>query len=801
MRPVFGGGTPVVAISFVLLATFAVRAGGAAPPAPSFCQDVLPILTRYGCNAGACHGKLAGQNGFKLSLRAYAPELDHPSLTRDLSARRIDYARPEDSLLLRKATGQVPHEGGKRFDADSEAYRTLAAWIAARTPGPVPNEADAARLEILPGSRSMRVGESQQLTARATYPDGRVRDVTWLAQFFSNDETTAKVTPAGVVTTLRPGETSIRAHFQGQVGVVLVTTPFENPVPSGAFAAKNNVVDEHVFAKLATLNVPPSKPSDDATFIRRAFLDATGALPSPGQVRDFLADADPSKRSKLIDKLLDSPEYVDYWTLQLCDVLQNRKERDHDVRGVKGVRSFQAWVRSQVAANRPWNEIAKAVLTAAGDVGTNPQIGYFITVIGEKDNPGDSEVADSVAQSFLGTRIGCAKCHNHPLEKFTQDDYYHFAAFFARVSMNRVEPKEGRPTELYVATREEKDRRRELKQRETSLAESATALAAIASAGKGAGELARSKAQVDERLKQVEEARKQLDELAARPPTVTQPRTHQPLKPRALDRADKELKPGQDPREVLTAWMTDPANEQFSGAMVNRLWRHFMGVGLVEPVDDLRSSNPPTNPALWKALNREFVAHGYDLKHVMRLILNSRAYQLGAETEAGNEQDRKFYSHYYARRLPAEVILDAVSAATSVPDNFSGYPLGTRAVQLPEPGVDNYFLTLFGRSDRVTACACERSGDVTLPQLLHLSNGDSTDGKLRSAESRVAALAKQGDDRRAVEEAFLCTVSRLPKPEEADAVAKLLASGDPKLDVYRDLFWALLNSKEFAFNH
>jgi hypothetical protein len=517
-------------------------------------------------------------------------------------------------------------------------------------------------------------------------------------------------------------------------------------------------------------------------------------------VRDFLADADPAKRSKLIDKLLDSPEFVDYWTLQLCDLLQNRKERDHDVRGTKGVRSFQAWLRSQVAANRPWDEIARQVVTASGDVRQAPQVGYFITVIGEKENVAESEVADSVAQSFLGTRIGCARCHNHPLEKFTQDDYYHFAAFFARVSMKREEPKGGKSTVLSAMTREERDRRRELKEREKALAE-AEADALVAAVIKTDAEAAEAKRRAAEKRKQVEETGKQLAELVARVPTVNQPRTNQPMKPRALDRVDPTIPAGKDPREALAAWMTNPANESFSGAMVNRLWRHFMGVGLVEPVDDLRSSNPPTNPALWKALNHEFVAHAYDLKHVMRLVLNSRAYQLAAETAPGNEQDRKFYSHYYARRLPAEVMLDAVGAATAVPDRFAGYPVGTRAVQLPEPGVSNYFLTLFGRSDRVTACACERAGDVTLPQLLHLSNGDDLNDKLRSGEGRLATLAKSADDRQAVEEAFLATVSRPPTADEAAAVAKLLSSGDPKQDVFRDLFWALLNSKEFAFNH
>jgi hypothetical protein len=781
-----------------LLFAAAARADDAAYLSPpSFRQDVLPVLTRYGCNSGACHGKLAGQNGFKLSLRAYAPEMDHPWLTTDLHSRRIDYAFPEQSLLLRKATGQVPHEGGKRFEAGSPAYRVLADWIAARTPGPDRSESDAVRVELSPAAQSVKPGQKLALKAIAHYPGGRTRDVTWLAQFFSNDPATATVTPDGVVTCVRAGEAAVRAHFQGQVGVAVFTAPFETTTISpDQYAAKTNVIDEHVFAKLAALKIPPSPACDDATFLRRAALDATGTLPTPGQVRSFLADTDSAKRARLVDRLLDSPEFVDYWTLQLCDLLQNRKERDHDVRGAKGVRAFQAWVRRQVAANRPWNELAREVLTAKGDAVSSPQVGYFITVIGEKDNVGESEVADSVAQSFLGTRIGCARCHNHPLEKYTQDDYYHFAACFARVSLQRVEPAKG-TTVLLTMTRDQRQRQRELDRRQKELAEAEKALA-----GKTGDELEKAKKSVEEKRKRVEEQRKQVDEAASRPAAIDQPRTHQPMAPQPLDRAKFETQPGQDPRELLAAWMTDAKNEQFSGAMVNRLWRHFMGVGLVEPVDDLRSSNPPSNPALFAALNREFVAHGYDLKHVMRLILNSRAYQLSSETLDGNEADRRFHSHYYARRLPAEVMLDAVSAATDVPDRFPGYPVGTRAAQLPEPGVGSYFLTLFGRSDRVTACACERNGEVTLPQLLHLSNGDDVQQKIRSGEGRLAALlAAKADDTKLMQDIFLATVSRPPTKHEAEAVAKVIAGGDPKEDVYRDLFWALLNSKEFAFNH
>ena len=761
---------------------------------PSFRQDVQPVLTRAGCNMGACHGKLAGQNGFKLSLRAYAPEQDITSLTTDVSGRRINPAFPDESLLVLKALGKVPHEGHQRFAEGSRYHQTLVEWIAARCPGPTTNEADVARIEILPGHRVLRVGETQPLLARAFYQDGSTRDVTWLAQFFSNDENTASVTPDGLVKALRHGETSIRAHFQGQVEVVMISIPYTNKVQSRDFAKGNSALDEAVFAKLKALRIPPSAACDDATFLRRASLDATGTLPNAEQVRAFAADAAKDKRAKLVERLLAGPEFVDYWTLQLADLLQNRKERDHDVRGTKGVRSFHNWLRGEVAVNRPWNELAHAVITASGDVVATPAIGYYITTIGEKKAE-ESEVVDSVAQAFLGTRVGCARCHNHPLEKFTQDDYYHFAAFFSKVSLQRKEPGAGGTT-LFTESKDEQERKKKMNEVAKSLAEVETQMASAAG-----DEAEKAKKKLAEQQKKLAEARQDYEKVMAKMPGVTQPRTKKFMEPQPLDRSRFEFKPGADVRASLANWIVDPKNPQFSAAMVNRLWRHFMGVGLVEPVDDLRASNPPTNPELLKVLTQEFVAHGYDLKHVMRLILNSRAYQLSSATRAGNETDRKFYSHYFARRLPAEVILDAISRATGVPDDFKGYPVGTRAIQLPEPGIGSYFLSLFGRSDRVTACACERNGEVTLPQLLHLQNGDATGKKVRADDSRLTALLKATpDDAKLVEELFLATLNRRPTAAELTKVTASMTDG-AREETFSDLFWALLNSKEFAFNH
>lgn len=717
-------------------------------PPPSFLNDVMPLFTRLGCNQGACHGKGSGQNGFRLSLRGYAPEQDFQSLTREFNARRVSATVPEESLLLRKATGLAPHEGGTLFEVGSRPYQVFLAWLRAGMPGPSKSDPQVSKLVVLPGNRTLSPGQEQPLRVRAEYSDGQQRDVTWLSKFDSNDPGMAEVDAEGRVRVRRNGETAIRVSFQGLVAVVIVTAPFEQPVEATRLAQRNNFIDEHVFNKLAALRIEPSELCGDAEFVRRAFLDTIGVLPTPDEVRAFLADKRPDRRALLIDRLLERPEFVDYWALQLGDLFQNRKERDHDVRGVKGVRAFHAWLRKQVLANRPWDELARDVLTTAGNTTDNPAVGYFLVTVGEHNEAQKSEVVASVAQAFLGTRIGCAQCHNHPLEKYTQDDYYHFSAFFSRIRLERHDPKSGKPSVLHVRGKEPKDNE------------------------------------------------------AKAPVGVSQPRTGQFLKPQPLDRTATPIEPGEDPRVKLAAWMTDPKNEYFSGAMVNRLWRHFLGVGLVEPVDDLRASNPPTNPELWAALNKEFVGHRFDLKHLMRLILNSRTYQLASTTRPGNKADSKFYSHYYARRLPAEVLLDALSQSTGVPDQFPGYPVGLRAGQLPDPGLSSYFLSLFGRSERVTACACERNGEVTMPQLLHLQNGVSVVQKIHSGDGRLAQRIKaRRPDFEIIEEMFLASLSRPPSEKEQAAIRQALADGGGKDEVFRDLFWALLNSKEFSFNH
>ena len=776
----------------VLVATVTCLGPGSESSAeiPSFTNDVEPVLTRYGCNSGGCHGKLAGQNGFRLSLRGYAPEADHAALVSEEYGRRVGGLDPATSLLLLKATGGVPHGGGKLFERDSAAAATLCDWIAGGAPGPVADEPRVVEVRVSPEEIVLAPGEIRPLQVTATWSDGSEKDVTALARFHSNDAAYATVSADGAVRGERHGEVAVVVSYAGLVDTVLISSPFPQEVAAELFAARRNLVDEHVMEKLRGLHIPPADDCDDATYFRRLTLDLTGTLPDPEEVRAFLADASPDKRDRLVDRLFERPEFVDFWTLVLSDLLQNRKERDHDVRGVKGVRSFHAWLRGQVAANRPWNDLVRDVLTARD---ATPAVGWWIVTVGEKQAV-ESEAADSAAQAFLGTRIGCARCHNHPLEKYTQDDYYHFTAFFARVALDRRPPAEG-ATLLLVGSRQQRD----LERQKTVVEQELVKLMAPT----GDGGQPADPAQIEAKRKQIEQLTDEIAKVMISPVTTAQPRTGRQLPPQGLDRRPVEIPPGTDPRERLAEWIVSPENPTFAAAIVNRLWKHFFAVGLVEPVDDLRATNPPSNAPLLEALAEELVRSGHDLRHVMKLLVTSRSYQLASDTTSGNVNDTRFHSHYYPRRLPAEVLADAITKATAVPETFAGAPEGTRAIQLPGPQADSYFLSTFGRSDRVTACACERSGDVTLPQLLHLQNSDTILGKIRSDSGALARLL--GADRTGpvdslVEGLFLATLSRLPDSGERAAVDAALAGGE-RGEVAADLFWALLNSKEFTFNH
>jgi len=731
-------------LALVLPGTTVAQNPGSPKPGPSFNTEIMPLLTKAGCNQGACHGKGAGQNGFRLSLRGFAPEQDYKWITREFAGRRLDPTVPEGSLLLRKATAEVSHEGGRLFGPSSREYELMLAWIKAGCPGPAKDEVTIRKLELTPASQVLKPGGEVQLIAVATFADGTKRDVTWLTKFDSNDPAYLAVSPGGKAKALRNGASAVRAMFLTEVAVTVFSMPYDRQVDAARFEGGNNFVDTHVFRKLKELRIEPSDLCSDEEFIRRLYLDACGMLPTAEEVTAFVANQEAAKRKKLIDAVLARSEFTDYWTLQLGDLFQNRKERDHDVRGTKGVRQFHDYLRKQMAANRPWDELAREVLTAGGSNIENPAVGYFIVTVGEQRHADLSEAPESVAQSFLGIRIGCAKCHNHPLERHTQDDFYHFAAYFSRVKFERKEAKVG-PTVLSVSHPDQNQNKN--------------------------------------------------------PVGVSQPRTGMFMKPQPLDRTANDVQPTEDPRVVLARWITDPNNEYFAGAMLNRVWRHYLEVGLVEPVDDLRATNPPTNPELWAALKKEFLDKKFDLRALMRVILNSRTYQLSGSTRAGNATDARFHSHYYARRLPAEVMLDAICEATNVPDKFDGYPLGMRAVQVPDPGTASYFLRTFGRSERVTACACERAGDVSLPSVLHLIVGETVSTKVNAGNGWLAMqLQAEKDDDKLMDSLFLRALARKPSTAERAKVKELLKADAARDDVFRDLFWALLNSKEFLFN-
>jgi hypothetical protein len=716
------------------------------PTPPSFVNDVEPILTRLGCNSGACHGKLAGQNGFKLSLRGYAPEQDHIAITRDSRGRRIAKSRPRESLILAKPLMRVPHQGGHKLTAGSPEYRILLAWIAAGAPGPSGKEPKVEGIAVEPPSRVYAANATQSLKVTARYSDGTSRDITRLALYKTNDGALASVDDNGSVRALRPGATGVMASFQGQVAVHVVTTPYDQKVAPAAYRDRANFLDDFVMAKLAEVKLEPSPAADEATFLRRVSLDLAGTLPDPAEAAAYLADPDPHKRAKLVDHLLDSPAYVDYWTQFLGELLQNRLERDGDKRGRKGVRGFSRWIREAVAENRPWDGIVRDILTARGPLSQVPAGGYYLV------NRKAEDLAEAATHAFLGTRIQCAKCHNHPLERFTQDDYYGMAAFFTRVKLDGKNTDEGPAVDTGVPGR--MGRRRGAK-------------------------------------------------TDAQRVGITQPRTNEFLPPRPLDRSTLPLDAEDDPREQLADWMTSKANPLFPRAITNRVWKRFFAVGLVEPVDDLRATNPSTNEPLLKALSDDLVKHDFDLKHLMRTIVMSRTYALASDPLPTNASDRKFFSHYYPRRLPAEVLADALTQATGIPEAFEGYAVGLRAMQLPDPKVQSYLLDTFGRPERVTACACERSGEVTMPQVLHLINGESLNRRIADGDGRLAHLLRSGKpDREIADALFLATLARHPTGEQWRAVESALSgSTDGREAVFRDLLWALINAKEFLFSH
>jgi hypothetical protein len=700
------------------------------PFAWSFRNHVESVLSKSGCNSGACHGALAGKKGFKLSLGAFDPVSDYFYITRQARARRVVLSDPGRSLVLMKPSGAVPHKGGLRFGVDSPEYRVVAEWIAAGAHGPKDDDPRLARLEILPAASVLTAGAKQQLIVRAHFTDGHAEDVTRWAKFTSSNESVAVVDDAGMARVTGHGEAAIKAWYLSANVMATISVGYENKLQGDEFAKspRRNFIDELVLAKLENLNLPPSPPAGDAEFLRRAFIDTIGVLPSVEETRAFLADASSDKRDKLVETLLARPEFVDYWAYKWSDLLLVNSEKLRPA----AMWAYYHWIRNHVAANTPWDKLARELVTATGSTLENGAANFFVL---HQDPP---ELAETVSVAFLGMSINCAKCHNHPLEKWTNDQYYGMANLFARVR-SKEGPGEGNRVVYPVTTGE-----------------------------------------------------------------WVQPRTGKPQPPRPLDGEAIAFESEVDRRVVLADWLTSADNPYFSRAITNRVWANFFGVGLVENVDDLRLTNPPSNAELFAAAARYLVEHKYDVKALVRAILQSATYARSSQPTQANAADQRFYSRYYPRRLMAEVLLDALSQASGVPSKFGDYPAGTRALELPDVSVNSYFLKAFGRPLREITCECERTAQPSMVQVLHISNGDTINEKLSAGGNRIEQwLAANKSNHEIIEEAYLAALSRLPTDGERAKLAAALdeAPAAERRAAIEDLCWSILSSKEFLFNH
>ncbi|MBO0699703.1 MAG: DUF1549 domain-containing protein, partial [Zavarzinella sp.] len=653
VRPV-GNGSTTIRVSHPagqLVIPVRVSGTGTGGRAVDFRTEVVPLLSKLGCNAGGCHGKASGQNGFKLSLFGFDAQFDYAAITEEARGRRLFPAAPDRSLFLLKASGQVPHGGGKRLRPESGEYQVIRQWIAAGAPASAPDAPRVGRLRVVPTDRVLRRGEQQQIAVLAEYTDGSVRDVTRQSEFASNLDVVASVDPTGLVKSHQlSGEAAVMARYMGHVAVFHALVPHGEPLADIPEFKPLNYVDELALAKWKKLGLRPSPVCDDATFLRRATVDLCGRLPTPAEVRAFLADGSSDKRTRLIDRLLDSPDYPAYFALRWGSILRNSNLAGAD----QAAYAFHAWIKDMVARNRPYDEFVRGVVAAAGEWQDAPAVNWYWQ---SRDDQLHQVTAD-VAQVFLGIRLQCAKCHHHPYERWGQADYYGLAGFFTRLGRKSF----GQPPPYY------------------------------ASATVTTGEK---------------------DPLTGKTP-----------EPKYPDGPSPKFTPEDDPRHALVDWMARPENPFFARALVNRMWGHLMGRGLFHEVDDQRDTNPPSNPELLDALARDFVAHKFDVKLVIRTIATSRVYQLSAVPADGNKDDRQNFARYYARRLPAEVFLDAVNQATGSKAGFSGVGTNGRAVDLPHEGFGSYFLDTFDRPKRVTVCECERSTGATLSQVLLLANSD-----------------------------------------------------------------------------
>lgn len=694
----------------------------------NFSNQVVPIFTKFGCNGGGCHGKAAGQAGFKLSLLGFEPREDYKHLVDESRGRRLFPASPSQSLLLQKATGASPHGGGARLNADSHEYRLIERWIAGGMPYGSDDDPTVSRIEVIPNQRTLQREQLQQLRVVAYYTDGHSEDITRAAQYESNNDDLASVDELGLVALgQQAGDVAVMARFQGSVSV------FRASIPLGAEVAElpesKNFIDDLVFGKLQRLGLPPSPLCDDSTFIRRLTLDVAGRLPTIEEVESFVASQDTNKVEQTLERLLSSTDHAEFFAKKWSSILRNRRANTGQQFGTF---VFYDWLRNSFYHNQPYDQFVRELLTATGSVSTNPPVAWLHEVSNT-----ESRVEDA-AQLFLGQRLQCARCHHHPYEKWSQEDYFQMAAFFSTVT-----------------------------RKDSALPDEPRFVSRVGGA------------------------------------SARHPKTGQQLQPAGLDGVTQPRSPARDPRLDLVDWMTAKENPFFARSLVNRYWKHFFATGLVEPEDDLRVTNPASNPDLLDALAKHFIESGYDLKSLIHMICTSNSYRVSSDANDHNLGDNNCYSRYYPKRLQAEVLLDAIDAVTQTDSHFDGMPAQTRAVSLPDNSFPSYFLDVFGKPNSATACECERTAEATLAQSLHLLNSKEVQAKLSSDSGRAAAMTASSEPLDVlVQNLYLAALSRKPNETELDTALQFLAERpDRRREAFEDLVWTLINSKEFLFNH
>lgn len=726
---------PRTVVSWILPALLACTSVVHGETRLSFVNDVMPQLAKSGCSMGNCHAKPEGQNNFKLSVFGYDPASDYREIVEDNRGRRVFPANPEESLLLRKATGAVPHEGGARMDKNSEAYRVILDWMKAGMPFTPEADAKLTSVEMQPRERLYKKGEVLALKVTAKYSDGTTRDVTRLAEYLSQDKEMATVEEHGKVTAgTLSGEGVVVMRYMGMVDVARITVPADKILPPETYARlpASNEIDKLVYDRLQKLGIQPSGTCTDEEFLRRASLDVIGVLPPADLAKSFLASHEGNKREKLIDQLLEHPNYADHWAIKWGDLVRPNPSRV----GVKPVLLIDRWLRDSFRQNKPYNQMVRELLTATGSTHETGPVALW------RDKREPVDASGFISQIFLGVRLDCAKCHHHPSEKWTQEDYYQFAAFFARLQRKGQgisAPISGEPEYWWSGT-------------------------------KG---------------------------------TITHPITDAVMVPKPPDGPEMPYVDGQDPRQALSDWMSASSNPFFARAIVNRIWAEFFGRGVVDPVDDMRASNPPTNEPLLAWLTQDFIAHGYNLKQLMKTLMQSRVYQLSSKANESNLADTKNFSRSYKRRLSAEVLADAVNDVLGATDSFEGMPKGSRAVQTWNHKLDSDFLDAFGRPNASQECPCERDRKSSVVQALHLMNAQSFQDKLANETNRPVKLKDSKlTEPQVVREIYLAAYNRTPRAEEMQSALRYFSSpGVTRQTAIEDLVWSLVNSAEFVFNH